>query len=81
MHQAIAGVDIALWDAYARTRSESLATLLRRDATSLKRVPVYASGIAPPLVEATIAAASARGHRRFKVRLAFGHDETARPCA
>jgi D-galactarolactone cycloisomerase len=71
VHQAIAGTDIALWDAYARSRGVALATLLR-SGPAPTRVPVYASGIAPPDVAGTIAAAQARGHRRFKVRLAFG---------
>ncbi len=74
VHQAIAGVDIALWDAHARARGVRLATLLRGGGTAPMRLPVYASGVAPPGVPATIVAARARGHRRFKVRLAFGHD-------
>jgi L-alanine-DL-glutamate epimerase-like enolase superfamily enzyme len=73
VHQAIAGADIALWDAHARRRGVGLATLLR-GAPAPTRVPVYASGVVPPDVAGTIAAARARGHRRFKVRLAFGHD-------
>jgi L-alanine-DL-glutamate epimerase-like enolase superfamily enzyme len=73
VHQAIAGTDIALWDAHARAHGAPLAALLRGGGAPTS-VPVYASGVAPPGVPATIAAARARGHRRFKVRLAFGFD-------
>ena len=73
VHQAIAGTDIALWDVHARTRGVALAALLR-GAAAPPRVPVYASGVVPPDVAGTVAAARARGHRRFKVRLAFGPD-------
>ncbi len=52
VHQAIAGVDIALWDAHARARGVRLATLLRGGGTAPMRLPVYASGVAPPGVPA-----------------------------
>ena len=74
VQQAIAGVDIALWDAHAHARGVPLAILLRDGRAAPTRVPVYASGIAPPDVAATVAAARARGHRRFKVRLGFGFE-------
>ena len=74
VHQAIAGVDIALWDAHARVAGVPLAEMLRGDGTMPTRVPVYASGIAPPHVSATIEEAKRRGHRRFKIRFSFGEE-------
>lgn len=81
VHQAVAGVDIALWDAFARLAGRPLAALLRDDGRAPDRVPAYASGIAPPHVEATIEAARNRGHTRFKVRLSFGHETDAATLA
>ncbi|MET0607032.1 MAG: enolase C-terminal domain-like protein, partial [Beijerinckiaceae bacterium] len=72
VHQAVAGVDIALWDAFARRAGKPLAALLRGDRMKPDRIPVYASGIAPPHVEATIESARARGHTRYKIHFAFG---------
>ncbi len=75
VHQAVAGVDIALWDAHARRAGKPLAHLLRDDGAKPDRVEVYASGVAPPHVEQTIASARARGHTRFKIRVAFGEEK------
>ncbi|WP_293868471.1 mandelate racemase/muconate lactonizing enzyme family protein [uncultured Alsobacter sp.] len=74
VHQAVAGVDIALWDAHARLAGLPLARMLRGDGIMPARVPVYASGIAPPHVSTTIADAMHRGHCRFKIRFSFGED-------
>jgi L-alanine-DL-glutamate epimerase-like enolase superfamily enzyme len=71
VHQAIAGVDIALWDVHARARAVTLRDLLLgRPAPD--RVPVYASGLGPHDTGGLIDRARAAGHRRFKVRVAFG---------
>lgn len=70
VHQAVAGVDIALWDAFARAQGRPLAGLLRADGRSPGRVPVYASGIRTDAA-ATIATARGRGHTRFKLQTAF----------
>lgn len=74
VHQAVAGVDIAIWDAFARRLGRPLAQVLRDDGTTPDRVAVYASGIAPPHVASTIENARRRGHCRYKVRLSFGAD-------
>jgi L-alanine-DL-glutamate epimerase-like enolase superfamily enzyme len=70
VHQAIAGVDIALWDAFARQHGRPLATILREDGRLPDRLPVYASGIRSN-APATIASARGRGHVRFKLQTAF----------
>ncbi len=75
VHQAVAGLDIAIWDAHACGLGKPLAQLLRADDVMPKRVPVYASGIAPPHVATTMEAALRNGHERFKTRLSFGLDE------
>jgi D-galactarolactone cycloisomerase len=72
VHQAVAGLDIAIWDAHARTLGLSLVHALRGERTGPDRVPVYASGIAPPFIAQTIEAARELGHSRYKVRLSFG---------
>ena len=71
VHQAVAGLDIAIWDAHARSlgfRSPTPCGVTNRP----DRVPVYASGIAPPHIAQTIESARRLGHSRFKVRLSFG---------
>lgn len=70
VHQAIAGVDIALWDAFARALGKPLTAVLRADGRAVARVPVYASGIRRDAA-ATIAGARSRGHLRFKLQTAF----------
>jgi len=77
VHQTIAGVDIALWDAFARAQDKPLAAVLRADGRCPERVPVYASGIRADAAE-TIAAARSRGHRRFKLQTAFDLDTNRR---
>jgi len=66
--QAIAGVDLALWDLTARRRREPLWRLLggRSD-----RVEVYASGINPDRPEAVAAARRSAGYRAFKLKVGF----------
>ena len=77
VHQAIAGVDIALWDAFARAAGKPLASLLRADGRMPARLPVYASGIRTDAA-ATIAAARQRGHTRFKLQTAFSAEVNRR---
>ena len=66
--QAIAGLDLALWDLCARRRHEPLWRLLggRSD-----RVEVYASGINPDRPEDVVAARRAAGYRAFKLKVGF----------
>jgi L-alanine-DL-glutamate epimerase-like enolase superfamily enzyme len=67
--QAIAGVDIALWDLFARRENAPLWRLL--GGTS-PRMRAYASGINPDGCVATAEAAQRRGHRAFKLKIGFG---------
>lgn len=71
-HQAIAGTDIAVWDALAREAGKPLRRLLAAaDHQPPDSVPVYASGIGPDDTVERIEAARAAGHRRFKLRIPF----------
>ena len=73
VQQVIAGTDIALWDAFARTKKLALGELLR-SAPSAATYPVYASGLGGGDVASEIAKAKSEGHRRFKFRISFGHE-------
>lgn len=66
--QAIAGVDIAIWDMLARRQSLPLYRLLGADRN---RIPAYASGINPVGVLDTVARARQLGHDRFKLKVGF----------
>ena len=64
--QALAGIDIALWDAHARAEGQPLRRILAADAKG--SVPVYATNLPidrPEMIEAM----AAKGHSRFKVKL------------
>ena len=67
--QAIAGIDIALWDVAARRARKPLWRFL---GGLQPRVPVYASGINPDAPEMTVRAMRERGHRAFKLKIGFG---------
>jgi len=67
--QAIAGVDIALWDLFARRARQPLWKLL--GGTS-PRMRAYASGINPDGCVQVAEAAMYRGHRAFKLKIGFG---------
>ena len=69
--QAIAGVDIALWDLAARRASVPLWKLLGGETDS---VGVYASGINPDRPEEVIAAKQAQGYRAFKLKVGFDEE-------
>lgn len=66
--QAIAGIDIALWDVFAQRARSPLWRLL--GGTS-GRMRVYASGINPTGSVAMAEAALGRGHRAFKLKIGF----------
>ncbi|HEX2543083.1 MAG TPA: mandelate racemase/muconate lactonizing enzyme family protein [Caldimonas sp.] len=76
MAQAIAGVDIALHDLAARRAGRPLWQMLaadrRRVAHAPPRLRVYASGINPEGVGATVSALRAAGHAAFKLKVGFG---------
>jgi len=67
--QAIAGIDLALWDLHARRRKMPLWRLLGGRPGKIK---VYASGINPSGAERTAEAALRRGHRALKLKVGFG---------
>jgi D-galactarolactone cycloisomerase len=67
--QAIAGVDIAVWDLFARREKSPLWRML---GGASSRMRVYASGINPDGCVATVEAAMRRGHRAFKLKIGFG---------
>ena len=67
--QAIAGVDIALWDLHARRLSQPLWRLLGGAAGPW---PAYASGINPEGAVALALARQADGYGAFKLKLGFG---------
>jgi D-galactarolactone cycloisomerase len=69
--QAIAGIDLALWDLHARRRKMPLWRLLGGRPGKIK---VYASGINPSGAVRTAEAALRRGHRALKLKVGFGTD-------
>jgi D-galactarolactone cycloisomerase len=70
--QAIAGVDIALWDLFAKRAKLPLWRML--GGTS-PRMRVYASGINPTGSVAQAEAALGRGHRALKLKIGFDADK------
>ncbi len=68
--QAVAGVDIALWDLAARKSGRPLRKILSSAASDA--VPAYASGIHPDGLDAAVEAARLRGYRAFKLKVGFG---------
>jgi L-alanine-DL-glutamate epimerase-like enolase superfamily enzyme len=70
--QAIAGIDIAVWDMAARKAGQPLHLMLA--PRQVQSVPVYATGINPDEPEHFAAARQAEGHRAFKLKTGFGHD-------
>jgi L-alanine-DL-glutamate epimerase-like enolase superfamily enzyme len=67
--QAMAGVDIALWDLVARKAKQPLWRLLGGGSP---RVPLYASGLNPDNPEKLAAARRAEGYTAFKLKIGFG---------
>ena len=69
--QAVAGIDIAVWDLVSRKAGQPLYRMLRDQP--VETVPVYATGINPDEPEHFAAARQAQGHRAFKLKTGFGH--------
>jgi L-alanine-DL-glutamate epimerase-like enolase superfamily enzyme len=69
--QTIAGIDIALWDLFAKRARTPLWRLL--GGTS-GRMRVYASGVNPAGSVQQAEAAMRRGHRAFKLKIGFDPD-------
>jgi L-alanine-DL-glutamate epimerase-like enolase superfamily enzyme len=70
LSQAIAGLDIAVWDLMARKMGKPLYTLFRDE--TVEKVPVYASGINPDESLITVKDCRKRGYRAFKLKVGFG---------
>ena len=66
--QAIAGIDLALWDLYARRRNIALWKLL---GGSQSAIEVYASGINPTGSRDMAERALRQGHRALKLKIGF----------
>jgi D-galactarolactone cycloisomerase len=66
--QAIAGIDLAVWDLHARRRNTALWKLLGGNRRQIK---VYASGINPTGSCQMAEAAMSRGHRALKLKIGF----------
>ena len=66
--QSIAGLDLALWDLFARRQRQPLWKLL---GGASPRIGVYASGINPTGSVAMAEAALRRGHRALKLKIGF----------
>ena len=69
--QAIAGVDIALWDIAARREQQPLWRLL---GGATPRVRVYASGLNPDRPADLAATRRTEGFRAFKLKIGFGKE-------
>lgn len=74
--QVIAGLDIALWDLFARRAGLPLRKLLNKAA--LDAVPVYASGIHITAAETLVDQSRMSGFANFKVKVGFDlHTDSA----
>lgn len=67
--QAIAGVDIALWDLLARKQKTPLWKLLGGTSPTIR---VYASGLNPTSPELLAQQKHSEGYRAFKLKIGFG---------
>lgn len=74
--QAVAGIDIAVWDLFARKAEEPLHRFM--GGAPVETVPVYATGINPDAPEDFAAARRGEGHRAFKLKTGFGHAKDLR---
>lgn len=70
--QAIAGIDIALWDMAARRAGRPLWRFLGGQGNG--RMPAYASGINPEGTAAQALAARDAGFAAFKLKVGFGRE-------
>ncbi len=80
LDQCAAGLDVAIWDLYARRLGQPLYEVLHRalqpttPPPASPRVRAYASGINPQGAGQTLERAAQAGHRAFKVKVGFGDD-------
>lgn len=71
--QAIAGVDIAVWDLVARRAGQPLWRFLGGEGDG--RLPAYASGINPDRAREQALKARAEGYTAFKLKIGFGREK------
>ena len=69
--QAIAGIDLALWDLCARRADQPLWRYLGGTSNTIS---VYASGINPDRPQDIIAERKTEGYTAFKLKIGFGQD-------
>lgn len=67
---AIAGVDIAIWDAFAQNAKQTLRAAISENPAD--QVDVYASSFGPGSVADAITTSISQGHTRLKLRLVDG---------
>lgn len=77
--QAIAGIDLAIWDLAARRQGVALHRLLGR--AGVASVAVYVTGINPDAPEAFALPHQQAGHRAFKLKIGFGRELDLRNLA
>ncbi len=84
LDQCAAGLDVAIWDLYAKRLGQPLYEVLHRalqptaPSPASPRVRAYASGINPQGAGQTLERAAQAGHRAFKVKVGFGNDTDLR---
>lgn len=71
--QAISGIDIALWDIWAKSLGVPLYKALNNDAQPVS-IPAYASGLGPYDVAGLSAEALDKGYQMFKLKVGFSLD-------
>jgi L-alanine-DL-glutamate epimerase-like enolase superfamily enzyme len=74
--QAIAGIDIAIWDMLARRDDKPLHRFL--GGPEVTRVAAYASGLNADAPERLAAEKAEAGYRRFKIKVGFGEERDLR---
>lgn len=75
--QAIAGLDVAVWDALARRHRVPLHALLAGSRAAAHEVPAYASALTGERLEAVVPGLCAAGWRGFKLKVGFGPERDA----
>ena len=70
IHQAISGVDIALWDIWGQALNQPIYALLGGPVSS--RIQAYASGIGPSNFLGHVERAVGLGYEMFKLKVGFG---------
>jgi D-galactarolactone cycloisomerase len=72
IHQAISGIDLALWDLAGKAKG---LPVYRMFGGSRTEIPVYASGLGPIVTEEDIERQQARGIHSYKLKIGFGREQ------